>query len=124
MGEEGRASDPACGFDGSRWSPKAKEGESTKFVLEHVPEMRRVGVAVGYFSAIGFVDGPRRDRVVGGGDHVEPPEHVEGGDGEVILSGGFPDHFALDEFVGLLPEKDFSKLAVVEAVGDDAVIRR
>ncbi len=91
--------------------------------LEAVAEVGGIGVDVGEFAPVGFVDWSRGDCEINRCVHVVPPEEFGDGEGGVAAACFVPELRALNERAGLFPELYFGKGAVVPAVGHDAVLR-
>ena len=80
------------------------------------------GVDVEDLPAIRRIHGARRDGPVGGGIHVIPPEKLGAGEAVVARAQLVPELAAADQLVGLLPKLHLGQVAVIPAIGDDAVL--
>ena len=98
------------------------EGKGAEVFFDAIPQGHRVRVDVEDFAAIGGVERARGDGDVRGGVHVEPPEELGAGELGIDTAEGLPKFFALHELLGLLPEAVLGVVAIIPAIGDDAVV--
>ena len=91
---------------------------------QFISEMPRGRVDVWSFSTVGPVRGAFRHRDVASGVRTVSPEKVGNSKVRVDLLGCFPELFALDKMVGAKPESNFSRIAKVPTVGDNAMVSR
>ena len=68
------AGDPVAAADAGARAPEIKQRKRAKIILQRVAQRGGLRGNVWNFAAIVGVDGPRRDREVAGGIHVEPPK--------------------------------------------------
>ena len=118
----GAFSDPDGGFDVGAGAPEVAEGKGAEVFFDAIPQGHRVSVDVEDFAAIGRVERARGDGDVRCGVHVEPPEELGAGELGIDTAEGLPEFFAVHELLGLFPEAVLGVVAVIPAVGDDAVI--
>ena len=104
-------------------SPETGERKLAEVVLDALADVVRPGVNVEELAPVRRIHGARRDGPVGGGIHVIPPEKLRAGERVVVCAQLVPELAPVDEAVGLLPELHFGQLAIIPAVGDDAVLR-
>ena len=101
-----------------------KQRKSAEFVLKFIAQRGGTRVDIWNLAAISLVHRARRNRILRARVHVEPPEHVEAGDGAIALPRGFPEFLTMHQMIGLLPEMNFRQIPIVPPVADDAMLRR
>ncbi len=120
----GSIADPPGRGDGGGGTPEAKKGEGAEAPGKDLPQVRRLGIAIGQLSPVGTVYGTGGNAPVRISGHVVPPETVGAGEGRIYGPPHLPDLFPLNEPVRLAPEKNLGQIAKIPAVADDAVLRR
>ena len=113
--------DPLGRGDARRRSPEGGERELAEIAFEFVAHRHRLGVDVEDLASVRRIERPRGDGEIRGGVHVVPPEELGAGEAGDFAAQLVPEFFAADEVVALFPEPDLGGLAVIPAVGDDAV---
>ena len=108
-------------FDAGGGAPEGWEGKFAEVFFDVGADGEWVRVDVEDFAAVGGIHRARGDGIIRGGIHVVPPEKFGAGKLGILLAKGVPDFGRGDEVVGLFPELDFGEVAIVPAVGDDAV---
>ncbi len=118
----GGSGDPLGGGDAGLGAPEGEEGEVSEVGFDLFAHAHGMGVDVEGFASVGGIHGTRGDAVVDRRIHVVPPEEFGADEIGVLLAELVPDLRLADEMVGLLPEVDLGVVAVVPAVGYDAVL--
>ncbi len=115
---------PAAGSNRRRGSPKTKKREGSQLLLQSVPQVHGLTMAVRQFPPIRWIEWSWSHCKIRRAVHVVPPKQVGHSKTRIFFAQDVPDLLALYELVGLSPKLDFTLLFKVPAISNDSIFSR